>query len=237
MPVAVSNTAYGIIEDAMRDAGKLAKGDQPDSEDLADGLRRLCDLINLWQTRGLKLFLWREFTVPLVAGVNSYSLNDPDPQVIPNKNSRVIQGRVQTPNGETRPMMAISWDEWNRLPQSSEGTVTSYFTDKQATTLTLRVWNTPDAFEATNSMVLLVQVQAANPFNLLADVAFPQEWRIALRWGLSAELTTGQPQAVIDRCDKNANIYREALEAWDVEDGPTFFAPDFRGAYPTGNFR
>lgn len=237
MAVSVSNTAYGIIKDAMRDAGKLAKGSDPDSEDLADGMRRLCDIINLWQTQGLKLFLWREYVVPLIEDQINYSLNDPDPQVIPNKNSRIIQGRVVGPNNANRPIMQIAWDDWNRLQSNVKGAVTSYLVDKQATTLTVKVWNKPDAAEALNSMELLVQVQAANPYNLLQDVGFPQEWRIALRWGLAAELSTGQPAAVIDRCERLANVYRVALEDWDVEDAPTSFAPDFRGAYPTRKFR
>lgn len=237
MAVSVSNTAYGIIKDAYRDAGKLGKGQDPDSESLADGMRRLCDIINLWQTQGVKLFLLQEFTIPLIENQTVYLVNNPDPQVIPNKNSRIIQGRVVGPQQANRPIMPISWEEWNRLQQNARGAVTSYMVDKQATSLRVFVWNTPDAAEALNEMILLVQVQAANPFNLLEDVAFPQEWRIALRWGLSAELATGQPAAVIERCERMANIYRQALEDWDVEDGPTSFAPDYRGAYRTGKFR
>lgn len=237
MAVSVSNSAYGIIKDAYRDAGKLAKGSDPDSESLADGMRRLCDIINLWQTQGVKLFLLQEFTIQLVADQTVYTVNNPDPQVVPNKNSRIIQGRVVGPQQANRPIMMISWEEWNRLQQNARGAVTSYLPVKEATSLTVKVWNTPDAAEAVNQMILLVQVQAANPYNLLDDVVFPQEWRIALRWGLAAELATGQPAAVIERCERLANVYRTALEDWDVEDGPTYFAPDFRNAYPHRGFR
>lgn len=237
MPVSVSNSAYGIIKDAYRDAGKLAKGSDPDSESLADGMRRLCDIINLWQTQGVKLFLQVERTIQLVENQTVYTVNNPDPQVVPNKNSRIIQGRVIGPTQANRPIDPISWEEWNRLQQNARGAVNSYMVDKQSTSLRVFVWNTPDAAEALNQMILLVQVQAANPYNLLDDVAFPQEWRIALRWGLAAELATGQPEAVIDRCERLAKVYRTALEDYDVEDGPTYFAPDFRGAYPTGGFR
>lgn len=236
MAVAVSNTAYGIIKDAMMDAGLLQEGDDPNSEQLATFMRRLCDIINLWQTQGLKLFLQQEITIDLVAGQNTYTLNNAV-GVEPNKNLRVLQGRIEGPNLDRRILNSISWQEWNTLSQASNGTITGYFVDKQATSLVVKFWNTPDTQEATNTAVLLVQVQAANPYNLLSNVAFPQEWRIALRWGLADDICTGQPDAIMQRCHGMATLYRNMLEDWDVEDTATSFAPDFRGAYQGGSFR
>lgn len=235
MAVAVSNTPYGIINDAMFDAGLLQEGDTPNSDQLASNLRRLCDIINLWQTQGLKLFLLQEIEVTLISGTNTYVVNQSSGT--PSKNLRVLQARIQTPEGEFRPINALSWQDWNSLQQTSEGCITGYMVDKQATALNVRVWNTPDDEEALNKLVLLVQTQAANPINLETDVSFPQEWRIALRWALANDICSGQPQAIMDRCAKYAEIYRTALEDWDVEDAPTSFAPDFRGAYQTGGFR
>jgi hypothetical protein len=236
MAVAASNTAYGIIRDAMIDAGKLATGEEPDSEQLATYMRRLCDVINYFQTKGLKLFFNVEVTVTLIAGTSDYVLSTGATQY-PTKPLRVLQGRIQTPQGETRPINPVSWEEWNRLPQFNEGAVTAYFVDKQALTTTARFWNTPDASEALNVAILLVQEQAENPFNLELNVSFPQEWRMALRWGLADDICTGQPEVIMARCADRAQFYREELENWDVEDAPTMFAPDFRGAYYNGSFR
>jgi hypothetical protein len=66
---------------------------------------------------------------------------------------------------------------------------------------------------------------------------FPNEWRIALRWGLADELATGQPQAIMDRCERRAAMFKAALEDWDVEDAPTRFQPDIAQSYPQGSFR
>lgn len=222
MPFAVSNTTYGIIRDAMQDAGLLQEGDDPNSEQLATCMRRLCDIINLWQTEGLKLFLLQEISVTLVAGQATYTLNQ-DPGVVPNKNLRVIQGRIENANS-SRPIYSISWDEWNRLQKTTSGCVTGYFVDKQTSSLVVHTWNTPDANEALNTMVLLVQTQAINPYNLMSDVMFPQEWRIALRWGLADDICTGQPQAIMDRCQQRAQTYKDQLENWDVEDTEVRFA-------------
>lgn len=236
MPVAVSNTVYGIIKDAMMDAGFLQEGEDPNSEQLSVYMRRLCDIINLWQTDGLKLFLLEEITVPLVAGQNLYTFNPPN-GTFPQKHLRIIQGRIQTPQNEYRTINPISWQQWNTLQQTDQGAVTGYFVDKRATSLNVYVWNTPNTQEALNSLVLLVQTQAANPFNLESNVAFPQEWRIALRWGLADDICTGQPMAIMQRCSDRAQIYKAQLENWDVEDVPTQFTPDFRGAYSARGFR
>lgn len=234
MPVSVSNTAYGIINDAMHDAGLIGEGDDPNSEQLATNMRRLCDIINYAQTQGIKLFLQEEVTIPLVAGTNTYSVNQAV-GVEPNKNLRIIQGRIVTPTNEYRPIFPISWQEWNNLSQNSTGAITGYFVDKKINSLDVSFWNTPDAAEAANTAVLLVHKQADNPFNLEADVGFPQEWRLALRWALADDIATGQPQAIMDRCQQRARTYMEQLENWDVEDTPVMFAVDSRQGY--GRFR
>jgi hypothetical protein len=222
MPVSVSNTVYGIINDAMQDAGLLQEGSEPNSEQLSNGMRRLCDLINLWQTQGLKLFLQEEISVDLTAGQGTYTVNPIG--LSPAKHLRILQGRVVNTSGQTlRELRSISWNEWNGLPHAQSGTVTGYLVDKQASSLIVKVWNTPDSVEATNNLILLVHKQAVNPYNLESDVAFPQEWRVALRWGLADDICTGQPQAIMDRCQSRAEAFRSALEDWDVEDTDTRF--------------
>ena len=236
MPVSTSNTVYGIIADAMMDAGLLQEGDDPNSEQLATYMRRLNDIINLWQVDGLKLFLLEEITVPLVAGQAAYTLN-PTVGSVPTRHLRVLQGRVQSGSGaQVRPLRAISWREWNSLPRGVQGPVTGYLVDKQPTSTVVNVWNTPDSNEATNSAIFLVHTQADNPFNLESNVSFPQEWRIALRWGLADDICTGQPEAIMARCQQRASLYKEALENFDVEDTDTSFAPDLSG-YGSGSFR
>jgi hypothetical protein len=232
--MATSKTIYGIINDAMHDAGYLEEGEEPNSEQLATYFRRLNDIINLWQTQGLKLFLLEEISVPLTAGKHSYTfgpnvLSD----VVMTKPSRVLDGYVLEPSGIRRPLIPIAWKDWNLLPQvtGNDGIINSYMVNKQAEVLEVRFWNTPDATEALNSVVLLMQKEAPNAVNLQEDMDFPQEWRIALRWGLADDICTGQPQAIMDRCAERANAYRAALEDWDVEDAPTSFAPSTRNGY------
>lgn len=221
----------------MHDAGYLEEGEEPNSEQLATNFRRLNDIINLWQTQGLKLFLQEELVIPLQPNVALYSLG-PSGTIQMAMPKRVLQANIVTPAGIQRPLVALSWNEWMTLGQrNNPGTISSYFVDKQPNVLNVHFWNPPDANDAVNDAHLLIQREASNPINLVDSMDFPQEWRIALRWGLADDICTGQPQAIMDRCAQRASIYRTALEDWDVEDAPTRFSVSFRGTGVTGRFR
>ncbi len=227
MVAAVSNTAYGIINDAYHDAALLGEGDIPNSDQLASGMRRLCDIINLEQTLGLKLFTWVDLSIPLVVGQTSYTLG-PGGNVDMTKPLRALQGYVLMPSNVRRPLVGpLSWNEWMLLSQVSgnNSTINSFYVNKQATYIQVQFWNPPDALEAANTAHLLIQQQAANPINLEENVSFSQEWRMFLRWALAADMSTGQPESIINRCETKAEQYRDILEGWDVEDAPTRFTP------------
>lgn len=240
MATSVSNNAYGIICDAMVDAGLLQKGDRPDSDDLAVNMRRLNDVINLWQTQGLKLFLQEEVNVPLTIGQTQYVLGPTGPAVVMARPPRILQGFIVTTGSNVRrPLVNISRDEWERLSQitGNDGQINSFMVDKQAAQTNLNLWPAPDSVEVLNTATFLMQIQAPNPISLTDQVGFPQEWRIALRWGLADDICTGQPEAIMSRCAQNAKRYRDALEDWDVEDAPTMFNVDSRMYQGYGRFR
>jgi hypothetical protein len=236
------NTPRAIIETAMRNAGRLAEGQTPTSEQYAMYLIDLNRLINLWQTQGLKLWLQTDQSITLVAGKggagNPYTMfTGGDVNIT--KPLRVQQGYVLDPNGIRRPIYPLSWDEWMRLAQTNQqGAIAQYFVDKQATSLNVYFWLVPDTLAAMGTAHLLLQQQIVNPVNLTETMNFPPEWGIGLVWGLADEICTGQPQTIMDRCQQRAAVYRAMLEDWDVEDAATSFAPDQRqGAYYSGGFR
>lgn len=240
MATTVSSNAYGIIVDAMVDAGLLQEGDRPNSEQIATNMRRLQDIINLWQTQGLKLFLQEDIVVPLVVGQTLYQLGPTGPAVMMAKPLRILQGFIlQVPSNVRRPLVMISREEWERLSQvtGNNGTINSFFVDKQAYTLNLNLWPPPDSTEVLNTASFLTQVQATNPIFLSDTTSFPQEWRIALRWGLADDICTGQSQEIMQRCQARAVSYRTALEDWDVEDAATSFEPDSRNYQGVGRFK
>ena len=235
MTTPASNTPHGIICDAMLDAGLLPAGQEPNSEQYATYSRRLRQMIKAWNTQGLKLFLQVDTPVPLVATQATYSFS-PGGSVSMTKPLRVLQGYYLDVNGVKRPLTILSRDEYMRLSQVTQlGAVNSYFVDKQNAQIVVSLWLVPDTTAAAGTVHLLLEVAWSEFASLTQDIGFPPEWELALHWGLSAEICTGQPQAVIDRCEGKAQTYRTMLEDWDVEDAETRMTPDPR-MIPAGSF-
>lgn len=232
-----SNTPNGIIFDAMQDAALLQDGESPTSEQYAKYSRRLLDMIRLWQTQGLKLWLNQDIPVPLTADQAEYTFY-PGGDVDMAKPMRVIQGYYLVDDNR-RPLTPLSWNDYLTLSQVTQpGAINSYFVNMQQTQMSVFFWETPDATEAANGVGhVLLQAQVTTFTNLTETINFPDEWRIALRWGLADEISTGQPQAIMDRCSARATTFRTMLEDWDVEQAPTQFTPDTRSAYTGSSFR
>lgn len=228
MTAPARNTPISIISDAYQDAGLLQLGQEPSSEQIVVGMGKLTDLINYRQTKGLKLWLNVDTSVTLVAGQGTYTFG-PSGTVEMVKPLRVIEAYYRDLNGIRRPLTVLSWDDYIRLSQiNTTGAINSYFVNKKQTELSVFFWLVPDATAATGTAHLLLQTQVTNFISVTETMNFPIEWSLALRWGLADELATGQPQAIMDRCQMRAETYWAALEDWDVEDAPTQFQVDQR---------
>jgi len=227
MPAPASlHTPLRMIKQALKDCGRLQTGDEPTGEVIADALGRIGDLINFWQTQGLKLHLNRLQSITPVAGTALYTLG-PGGSLMTVKPTRVLEGWRVTTAGARMPLNALSWNQYYRLGNiTTAGQTNSYFVDKQSTDLLVRFWPVPDATTALDTFELLVQAQATAPTELDETISFPIEWYLALRWALADELSSGQPAVIMDRCAGKAVSYRQALEDWDVEDAPTSFQRD-----------
>jgi hypothetical protein len=239
------NNAYGIICDAMLDAGKLRRGDEPGSEDVAEYMRRLNKLINYFMTQGCKLWLIQNLalvlTPPVSAtqGVALYTLG-PTGTVVMQKPLRVISGYYLDIYNDQRPLIPLSYpDEYTRLSNVLQpGSVNSYAVDKQELTLNVYLWNPPDTYTAANGSVHLMIETSVTQFSGITDsMNFPIEWAMALEWGLANQISAGQPSLVQAKCSSNAQLYQTALENWDVEDADTMFQPDQRQMQNVGRFK
>lgn len=226
-------TPQRIISDAMEDAGLLQEGDTPNSEQFAKYSRRLNDVINTLQTSGIKLWTQLDQSITLVASQRDYTLKLTGGSVNITRPMRVLQGYYLDSNSVRRPIYPLSWEEWLRLSTTTQtGAVSQYFVQKQVSQLSVSFWLTPDTTAATGTAHLLIQQQIANFTGLYDTIDFPMEWMMTLRWCLAADLSSGQPQAIMDRCEGKAELYRRMLEDWDVEDAPTRFTPDSQSRSP-----
>jgi hypothetical protein len=243
-PPAINNT-IGIITDAMMDAGKLRRGDEPGSEELAEYTRRLNKLVNYFMTQGCKLWLIEDLAITLLPpisntqGVALYTLG-PAGTVVMQKPLRVISGYYLDIYGTQRPLVSMSYpDEYKRLSNVLQpGSLNSYAVDKQQLTLNVYFWMPPDAFTAVNGTAHLMLEQSVTQFTGLTDTMnLPIEWALPLEWGLADQISSGQPALVQAKCAVNAKRYKEDLENWDVEDADTMLQPDQRQFQNTGRFK
>lgn len=229
MTAPADNTPAAIIEDAMRDAGLLQEGQRPNSEQLAKYSRRLRDLIKVEQTQGIKLWLQTDIPVTLVVGTATYTMS-PTGNVSMVKPLQVVDAYFSDSSQNRRPIFAISRQEYDMLSQvTQQGQVTQYFVDKQQSALVIKLWLVPDSVAATGTVHFVVRSSVTSFTSLTETMNFPDEWRMFLHWGLAAEICTGQPVSIVERCEMKAAQYRTMLEDWDVEDADTRFEPELRG--------
>ncbi|MDE1816794.1 MAG: hypothetical protein KGI11_09590, partial [Thaumarchaeota archaeon] len=202
-------------------------------------LPRLNDIINYYQTQGLKLWLIEDLSVSLTANTYQYTFG-PSGTVVMTKPLRVIDAYYMDSNNNKRPLNPIAWEDWVVLPNPtlSPGAIVSYFIDKQQLQLNVNFWPAPDSTAATGTAHLIIEQQVTNYTTASSTTNFPIEWFMALRWALAEELSIGQPQDIVAKCQERSMFYRTALENWDVEDAPTRFAPSqqYQSAH-AGSFR
>jgi len=229
---ATYNTCDQIIRFGLKDAGLLQDGDDPVGDQYPDCLNRLNQIITLEQTQGLKIWVQQQLTLTLTAGVNNYAIKTGGAVNSPRPMRALEAFYVYNVDGTRLPLILISQDEWLNLPNvttgiANQGMVSQFWANKLQNELDINLWLTPDATTAANGTVLVwVQGPVTNFIGLTDSMNFPTEWGIWLHWALAADIATGQPQAVIDRCESRAERFRQMLEGWDVEDAATQFVPD-----------
>lgn len=221
-------TARAIITSAYRDAQKLGRLAILAADQEAEGLEKLADLTNMWITRGMKLFLEEEVTVPLVAGKAVYSIM-PGGDINMARPIKVLNVSYWLSDDTSHPIFSIGRDEWSSLSQrAAAGSVNQFYSETLFDRVNLHLTQVPDATNALGSLRVVVKRQAVNPITIDASILFPPEWAIALRWGLADEIATGMPESVQQRCQVRAQTYRQALEDYDVEDVEVVLQPDSR---------
>lgn len=231
-------TPQRLITMALRDAGKLGRGQIPDSDYFLEGMQRLADVLYFQQTQGLKLWLLEDITVPLVQDVELYTFG-PGGDVDMRKPFRVEfgYGTDSAPAANRRQISPISYQDWSYLSNHTQsGQVSQYFVDKQLDLLKVYLWLRPDADQVLGSIHLVMRTKAEHLENLTDTMTFPPEWYMALRWALALEFATGQPLAVQQRCQLLSDKYLEALEGFDIEDVPVQIQAD-QSQTSGGSFR
>ncbi len=222
-----TNTCQAVIEKAYVDSMKASKGATLTAAQLADGLDRLNDIANVEQTMGLKLWLESEYSLVLVAGQQLYDFR-PGGYASITRPLRVKDATYWDSTSQSRPLYPLSRSEWNMKPaRAQQGAVNEYFAEKLYDRLNLYLWQIPDTTAATGTIKLTLHTQVINQTTVSLTTAFPPEWVMFLRWALAADLASGMPVEVIQRCESKAAQYRKMIEDFEVEESPVRLQPGY----------
>lgn len=238
-----SVTRDDIILAALRKCGTIEAGDTAstvESSIILNTALALNIMLKQWMTDGIKLWTYKEYTLPLVANKTSYVIGPAlSSDLVADKPLRLIQGQALTfarnisvsPNIDT-PMQILSRQEYLSLGSKfSLGMTNSVYLDVQTTTSTIYVYQTPDAATSTNYELHFTAQRPIYDITNSTDIPdFPNEWMNVLIWGLADQIAIEHDVPANHRQEImiRAEGYRNKLEGWDTEAASTFFAPDYR---------
>jgi hypothetical protein len=237
MTVAVYNSIDRIIRMAMFDAGLIEEGADPNADQQGNYAQRLLDMMLIWQVEGCKLFLIQDLVLPLVVNQSAYTIG-------PSGNLNMVRPVriedvywVDAQGTSKRDIFRVEQADWVRMPPpQTNGTVTQFYEDRQINTIVLNLWNKPSAQDVAGALHVVARTAGPGSVTSVAQLItahFPIEWAMALRWGLAADICTGQPDSIVARCEKMAGYYKGILENFDVEQGGISFEPDLQGQQPS----
>jgi hypothetical protein len=171
-------TFQEIINGALRSLGVIASGESPATEESADALTALNDMIASWSAIGLPIYFVSKDTVALT-GAASYTL--------PTRPTRIKSAAVLATNGTNMSVPVVAAEDWAGVPDKTRTgifaealycdfaypTPSVYLTPKPTTgTLELYCYHPlPSTNALTDTVTLPPGYQRALRFNLAVDLA------------------------------------------------------------------
>lgn len=220
-----SVSAADIITEALEQLGILGEGESPNSDQITSSLRTLNMMVKLWGA-DYNIYAQKQLTVDLVASTQDYFFGNSAGAYIPQK---IISATLtNTTTNDDVPLTIITRDEWEHLSnKTKEGTPTLvyYKTGAVNESATFSVWPVPQ--DTTYDIDLWVQYPVRDLDAGTDDLYFPQEWFLALAFGLAYYLAPkyGVNGGDRDRLGVDMETLRNEAESY-ITDGSVYFQPD-----------
>lgn len=211
-------TVGDIVKQAMYELGELSQGDDPDGEEMEDGILRLNAMLRSWSGEG-NMFREASATVALSAGTASAALAADVRDV----------SSVRYVGSYNRPLAAWNRGQFRSLPNPAQtGTPVAYYVSETISGRTINVWPVPSVDCVLDLDYSRVAQTVTDPSE---TVDVPEEWQEALILGLASRLapmlgTTETAPAKVARIDSRGQaIYQRLLD----RDRPDVyvFEPDY----------
>ena len=172
--------------------------------------RRSLDLLMLeWQNKGLNLWTIKNASLPLQAGVGSYTLS--------NEKLDVIEGSLRTNEGIQDKqldihMRRVSVSNWARQTNKlSRGRPTIYYVEQSPDGITLNFWQVPDNDDYSFNYWYMEQIEdSGKPGSNEIDV--PSRFLPPLTSGLAYYLALKTPE----KMGLAPDLFKEYERQWDL---------------------
>ncbi|MGZ3770063.1 MAG: hypothetical protein ACXVCP_00375 [Bdellovibrio sp.] len=232
-------TVRDLIKSSLRLIGAIASGETPTSDEQADALATLNDILESWSNNGFLIYEKKREVFSLVATQQAYTFgtggnfNSTRPVQLLEVNS--TYGSVELP------MKILTDAEWAAIPDKTQTAEnpTHIFASGSFPLLTLSVWPIP----TTTNSIVIHSLKPLTEFAAVGDtVSLPIGYSRALKYNLALELAPEYGKAI----DPNvANIAVESkadLQRQNIQ--PVYLLPDTYGIKPramydikTGTYR
>ena len=241
----LSLTRDQLISASLRTLRVLQEGQTANANQITTGAEAINTLIANWQSNGLQLWTYQWLTIPCQVNKTSYTIGPSGADVTNVRPLKLmesgcyIRNTLTTPYVDT-PLIVLSRTDYaNFGSKSSQGTPNSIYyqpgidvaggTTSPATGYgTLYLYTTP--VDANHQIVGNFQRPIYQMTAGTDEFDFPQEWFLALRFGLAEVLADEYevPEARLVRVAQQAERYHQKVQDWSVEEAPFRFQPDFR---------
>ena len=231
-----SYTIYrdGLITLALRKIRVLQDGQAASSNDITNANDNINILLKNWQVRALILALYQQIAVPLVTNQTSYTIGPVGADVIIERPIQVVDGSfVSDGAGNDTTLRIISRQEYDQITNKTTSGVVDGIYWKPAIDITPAPpiyqtspsigWGTLFLFlpSVNNAQTVYINTRRAvqDVINGGDEFDLPQEWFLALLYGLAA-LLADDYEVPEDRCmrlQKQADMYLENLLEWQRE--------------------
>lgn len=219
-----------IIEAALRKLSVLAKGSDPDVEDLANALVALNGLIAAYQTDGMQLWKRTELEIELATDQRDYTIgigqtiDEPFPV-------KMLQAELVSSTSSID-MQILSRMDFNLLPPGTSGQPVNITYQPFINYGVVSVWPTPSSTVASTHDLVITYQAPLEYFGATTTHTpdFPQQWANALIYGLAVLLSDEYGIPVQDKqwLEKQSDkYYLKALDS-AYEDASMYFQPTTR---------
>lgn len=183
-----NTTRDELVKATLRKLSVLAKGQTPDTEDIANAVMAMNLRIAEFKTKGMQLWLRTTYSFNPTATVSTYNIGTGQTLNTAYPVKMLQAYRVDSGSTTKVPIELVADENFNRLPNSSGGMPIQLAYQPKIQMGTIRLWPTPDATAATSTVTIVYQ-RPLQYFNASTDNPdLPEEWVNALIYCTAQDL-------------------------------------------------